>query len=246
MRTVRRALVIALLSVAVLRPATADAEEQVPAVVTASDAWVDYGKAGSVSVTVGADGAAAPGEVTARLGDRVLGTAVLDDGVGAIEIPARALLPRAAPYELTVAYAGDGAVAGGTDTAELKVRRGRVFVWATVTPKRLTAGEDRVSAIVEILNVDGLPRSGVVTLSAKGAGSRSTAIQGGRATLRLPPFRAIGHRTVVVGYGGSTLLRPARAVYEVVVVPRSRGSRVLLARNVSQGSRSARNRPPTS
>lgn len=214
--------------------------------VTAANAWVDYGKVATVRVTVAADGAAPTGEVIASLGDRVLGSAVLEDGAGAIAIPARALLPRAAPYELTVTYAGDGAVAGGTDTAELKVRRGRALVWATVTPRRLTVGEDRVTAVVEILNSDGVPRSGVVTLSAKGAGSRRAAIQGGRATLRLPPFRSTGDRTVVLVYGGSTLLRPARRTYAVRVVRSGGGRSAALWRSAMSGSHSVWTRPSSS
>lgn len=218
----RRALVFALLVAAASAPVRAGAGEQAPSVVTASDAWVDYGKPARVRVTVAADGAVPTGEVTASLGDQVLGTGTLADGSGVIPVPARALLPRTTPYEVTVAYGGDGTVAGGTDTIAFRVRRAHVYVWGIVTPRRLTVGEDRVKAVVEILNFDGVPRSGVVTLSAKGAGSRSAEIQGGRATLRLPPFRSGGRRTVVVRYGGSALLRPARADYEVVVVDSSR------------------------
>lgn len=235
-----------LLSAVLLTPGAARAGEQATAVVTAADAWVDYGKVGRIRVTVAADGATPTGEVTASLGDRVLGSGDLEDGRAVIEIPARALPPHTTPYELTVSYGGDATVPSGTDTAALKVRRGRVFVWAIVTPRRLAVGEDRVTAVVEILNNDGVPRSGVVTLSAKGAGSRSAAIQGGRATLRLPPFRSTGEKKVVVRYGGSSLLRRARVVYAVVVVGSPRETwvpRVRRARSAIQGNRSALKRP---
>jgi len=187
-------------------------------VVTAADAWVDYGRSARLRVTVSADGGTPTGAVTARLGDRTLGSADLDDGSAVVAVPARALLPRATPYPVTVTYDGDGEVAAGEDAAALKVRRGRVIVWATVTPRRPVVREGRVSAVVEVLNADGVARAGTVRLSAKGAGVRRAPLRGGRATLRLPPFRSRGPRNVVVAYGGSALLRPARATYRVRVV----------------------------
>lgn len=208
---------VALLSAALVSFAPARAGEPAAAVVTAADAWVDYGRVASLSVTVAADGATPTGEATATLGDRELGTAALEDGSGTIDVAARALAPRAAPYVVTVSYAGDGVVSAGSDTAELKVRRGRVIVWATVTPRRAEVGEDRVTAVVEILNTDGVQRTGRVTLSAR-VGSDSDTLQGGRAFLKLPPFRRTGLRQVVLAYGGSALLRPARATYEVQAV----------------------------
>lgn len=241
MRSVGRALVTGLLGAVLLVPGPAGAGERVSPVVTAADAWVDYGKVGLVSVTVAAEGATPTGEVTARLGDRVLGTGELVDGAAVVEVPARALLPRATPYDLTVSYAGSATVAGGTDDAALKVRRGRALVWATVTPRRVAVGEGRVTAVVEVLNGDGVPRAGVVKLSAAGAGSRSAAIQGGRATLRLPPFGSAGEKTVVVGYAGSTLLRPARATYAVLAVA-SAPTPARLSRIAIRGSHSVRTR----
>ena len=62
------------------------------------------------------------------------------------------------------------------------------------------------------------PRAGTVTASARGAGSGSDALHGGRATIRPPVFTRTGRKTVVIRYGGSQFLAPARQRRAVRVV----------------------------
>jgi len=97
----------------------------VPTIV-APDRTTVYGRPVSFPVTVTADGVTPSGEVTLTYGDRMFSSATLDrHGRATLWVPARSLRPDRTPYQLTIAYSGDAAVAGGSITVELIVRRGR-------------------------------------------------------------------------------------------------------------------------
>lgn len=190
--------------------------------VTAGDATVVYGRAGTtMTVTVdapGSDDIVPTGEVELRSGDAVPLTEDLAGGSARVEIPPRWLAPRATPHPVTVLYDGDGEVAPGSGTAEITVQRTPVVLLTTVTPRRPTVRQTRVKVIVEVVNAYGVPRAGTVTATARDAGSRSDTLVGGRVTLRLPAFTTTGRKTVVVRYGGSRYLLPARQRMPVRVV----------------------------
>lgn len=192
--------------------------EAVPT-VTASDATMVYGRSAPITVTVAADGVTPTGSVEILSGDLVLAEGDLTaDGTVRVTIPARTLVPRAASYDLVVDYSGDEDVAPGSGIAEVTVHRTPVTLLTTVTPTRPAVGETRVKVIVEVVNAYGVPRSGTVKAWSRDAGSRSGTIQGGRVTLRLPVFTSTGRKTVVIRYGGSRLLAPARHGKAVRVV----------------------------
>lgn len=91
-----------------------------PSTVSAEDVTVVYSKERpEIPVTVTADGVVPTGTVEVLDGDRVLGTATLSDGSAVVVLPKKSL--KRGTYELTVSYAGDDAVAGGTTTVTVRV-----------------------------------------------------------------------------------------------------------------------------
>ena len=91
--------------------------------VTGTDTTVAVDESTTMRVRVTAPGVVPTGRVTLRVGDVVLGTGELTNGVTNARIRAGRLPASATPYDVTIAYSGDDRVRGGTGTAQLRVTR---------------------------------------------------------------------------------------------------------------------------
>ncbi|MFC7359396.1 ExeM/NucH family extracellular endonuclease [Nocardioides astragali] len=89
--------------------------------VTATAARIQYGKAGSVTVSVAPS--SATGNVTVSLGGEVLGSTTLDSGAGTVILSKRSL--PVGKHTLTLSYSGDVEHTASTGSVTVTVVRGR-------------------------------------------------------------------------------------------------------------------------
>jgi 5'-nucleotidase len=89
--------------------------------VVGTDTTVSFTAAGSMQVTVSAPGVVPTGRVTLKVGDVVLGTGTLSNGVATAAIGRGRLPASETPYDVTISYSGDAFVKTGTGTAHLTV-----------------------------------------------------------------------------------------------------------------------------
>jgi surface-anchored protein len=162
---------------------------------------VRYGQAATITVGVQAPGTTPGGQVSIVRDGRSLAQGVLDGGTISLRLPPT--LP-VGPQTLSVAYAGDDAVAPAATTVALEVRKARATLRASVAGRKLRA---RVS-------VTGTQPTGAVTVRE---GRRTVArgsLASGQATIALPRL-AEGRHRLRVTYAGSTTVAAATATLTV-------------------------------
>ncbi|KQW43007.1 hypothetical protein ASC77_22165 [Nocardioides sp. Root1257] len=186
------------------------------ATVSADDDAVVYGKAAAVPVQVSADGATPTGTVTLRSGTTVVGTGTLSGGRATVAIAAKSLDP--GRTTLTVEYAGDDTVDGGSATATLTVTQARSSLSKpSVTPGKVVVKKTRAVLTVKV-GAAGVSPTGKVTITGGGIAKQTVMVRGGKAVVRLPVFRTTGAKSLTVTYLGDRFVSGDTAKVTVKVV----------------------------
>jgi M6 family metalloprotease-like protein len=169
-----------------------------------------YGSASSVDVTVaGITGGATPsGQVTLQEGSTTIGAAVTLDGSGKTSITLPATYP-VGSHTLTVSYAGDSSYAAATSALGATVTAATPTVTAQHAPTPSTYGSASAVNVTVAGVTGGAMPSGQVTLMEGAAALGSATLNGGTATIALPPTMTVGTHDLTVSYTGSTAYRPA-------------------------------------
>ncbi|TCI98730.1 Ig-like domain-containing protein [Aeromicrobium sp. IC_218] len=156
------------------------------------------GRAGAVTATVNAQGAAAAGTVTVRRGASVVGSARLSAaGRNSVRVPVRAL--PAGAQSLTVSYSGSSTVKGRSTTLRVNVAKARASVAAKAG--RIRKGKGTVGATVR---APGLRPTGTVVVRAgRKVVGRAKVGGSGRVSVRVKGVPR-GTRRLTVAYGGSS------------------------------------------
>ncbi|KRB73017.1 hypothetical protein ASE01_19765 [Nocardioides sp. Root190] len=180
---------------------------------------IEYGKVGTINVTVTAPGtSAAGGPVTLRIGSSVIGTGTVAlNGVARISIAARIVKPSTSLYAVTATYGGNAGVGTGTGTGPLTVVKGAVKM-TYVHSDPIRVNRTRTTVTVRVSNASGLAANGTVTIAATGVGSITVKLVDGRATTKLPLFRTRGKKTLVVRYNGSSALAGLKLSKTITVI----------------------------
>jgi hypothetical protein len=156
------------------------------------------GRAGAVTATIDAKGAAATGTVTIKRGSTVVGSARLTGANrNTVRVPVRAL--PAGTQTLTVAYGGSSTVTARSTSLRVAVAKARASV--SVRAGRIRKGKGTVTATVRATGVR--PTGTVVVRSSGKVVGRAKLGSSGRVTVRLTGVPR-GKRTLTVAYGGSS------------------------------------------
>ncbi|MBJ7354416.1 MAG: Ig-like domain repeat protein [Thermoleophilaceae bacterium] len=167
---------------------------------TLAAATVAAGQPGSLSVGVSAPGIpGAGGAVTVALNGSTL-PAVLVGGSASVALPT---LTKAGQYPITVTYAGDSLVEGGSATVVLTVKKVAPSLSVKLTKSTVTAGAKASAAVT--LTASGLTVDGVVSVSFRGKTVKAV-VTGGVAKLKLPAATKVGKFKLKFNYAGSDSL----------------------------------------
>jgi 5'-nucleotidase len=154
-------------------------------------------------------------EVVVRIGDRGIGSAVLDNTVGSqpydntgsatvtFDLPVR--LP-VGPTTITL-Y---GKRTGTEISVPLTIRKGTVSLERSVSPHRIIKGETHPVVTVGVTNKHGVPTHGTVTVWARGIDAVTAKVRQGVATIRLDAFAHAGDKVLKIEYSGNGRLEGKR------------------------------------
>ena len=188
-------------------PAVEPDPEPAPTSVSVSPVSVVYGQVASLRVRVaGAD----EGVVSTVVGGRKVSARVDAAGRAVLALPRRSLAPGA--HTLRVSYAGTADLAASSATVRVSVSRARAVV-AVAVPSQVKAG--RVLTVKARVSASAVSVTGRVTVALGGV--RVSAVRrvldDGMVTVsfRVPRRTAPGLKRVVVSYGGSAYVVPAKA-----------------------------------
>jgi Leucine-rich repeat (LRR) protein len=175
---------------------------------------VGYGRSGPVEVQVTGGGASQPtGLVTLRDGDRVVGSAQLNQGAATVTVPASVL--SAGVNLFTVEYAGDSAYNASSMPVMVDVDQAASRLSAK--PTGPVTARKRVPLRISLSAPPGVSRSGLVTVLAAGK-TVTVPVVNGRATVRLL-FKAAGTAKVHLSYAGSAQLSGSTDTVKIKVKP---------------------------
>ncbi|MEZ0577231.1 family 78 glycoside hydrolase catalytic domain [Nocardioides sp. MH1] len=173
------------------------------ATVSVNEADMAYGLAGTLPVSVSADGFVPTGWVVLTSGGTTVGSGQLVDGSTAARLFAKRLAP--GTHDVTVSYLGDGSVAPASATVQVTVTKAAPRIVRT-----RTVGEygDATSIPVRV-TASGVTPTGTVELTVGDQVLGSGALVDGQASVdvdlsALPP--ASTAYTVVVHYSGDDLV----------------------------------------
>jgi len=170
--------------------------------VSATDVSVQYGKAATVTVTVGAPNGLTPtGTVTIRNGGTTLGTGAVSGGKAMITLPAGSL--PAGANVLTAEYGGDANLGAGTDSFTVTVSKATSKTKADVKPDNLTP-KKKVKLTVEVKVVNGLEATGQVKITV-GGDTVTRTLKNGELELNLGKFDQGTHKVKVVYLGTANI-----------------------------------------
>ncbi|WP_183094159.1 ExeM/NucH family extracellular endonuclease [Nocardioides stalactiti] len=198
-----------------VKPGTATAtlvvSKATPTVV-GTNRTMEYGTASTMNVRVNAAGVVPTGRVVLKVGDVVLGTGTLADGVASATIAAKRV--PVGTHTVTITYAGDELVKPGTATATLTVTKATPTV--TGTNKTIRFGTS--TTMLVRVKATGVVPTGRVVLTSNGVTLGAADLVDGAATVnvagnRLPasatPYdvtiRYAGDGSVKTGTGTATL-----------------------------------------
>ncbi|PJI95035.1 family 43 glycosylhydrolase [Luteimicrobium subarcticum] len=179
----------------------------------ASSSSATYGKSVKVTVKVSGTGGIPSGTVRVTEGKTLVGSAKLVSGRATVSVSSALAV---GPHALVVAYSGDKAFAGSSDTVTVKVAKASSSTSVSVSPKAPT----HVQRATVTAKVSTAKPSGTVTVTvthkvAVKQGKATTTVtrtvvssrvalsSNGTASLRLPQL-AKGTYTVKVAYAGSS------------------------------------------
>ncbi|ROP34575.1 Ig-like domain repeat protein [Pseudokineococcus lusitanus] len=147
-----------------------------------------------------ASGVAATGEVTVRVGDRVVAAGPASTTGRTVTLP---LLPVGA-HDVVVSYAGDRSTLPSATTLRVVVAKDAATLDVDPPSSPTTAGGQ---AVVARVSAGGGPATGVVRLVVDGRTTTKVALADGEARLLLPRLPA-GAQTVSVSYDGTAGTSP--------------------------------------
>jgi len=161
-------------------------------------------------------------EIAVMLGDRQIGSATLDNTVGTVpnddtgSASVVADLPNRTPVGRTRLRLV-GAETGTEVFVPLVVRKGAAQISRSVRPHPIIKGETRPVVTVNLVNADGVPVRGTVTVWARGIGAFTAPVRRGTAVLRLDRFQRAGEKVLKIRYSGSDLLVAKRTQKKIRV-----------------------------
>lgn len=169
--------------------------------LVAADATVTFGSGVDVEVTLLSGGAVVPRATAAAVvGETKLPVMIDASGVGALSIPAAALVP--GRQAVTVSYAGDSTHEAGTATLTVDVAPATAAVQLTLTPQ----ADGRTVATAAVSTNTLVDSPGLVQFTLDGTALGGVALATGAATMYLPAGLPLGDHAVAVSF---TPTRPA-------------------------------------
>ncbi|WP_426245980.1 ExeM/NucH family extracellular endonuclease [Nocardioides sp. LHG3406-4] len=177
--------------------------------VTGTASPFEFGRAGSVHVTVAP--ASATGDVEVRDGDTVLGTGTLSGGQTTVQLPAGSLPVGA--HELTLVYSGDSTHAAATGSVTVTVVKQRPTISAELDAAA-QAGKKGGHLVVTV-DAEGFTPTGTVVVVGEDTFGVAS-LRDGVARVALPKLKK-GDHYFAVGYLGDGRTREAATVVRVRV-----------------------------
>jgi 5'-nucleotidase len=151
-------------------------------------------------------------EVEVRLGNKLLGSAALDntvtdevyDNTGKATVDVE--LPANTPGgQATLRLVGKDT--GTVARVAVWVKKGAATVTAGSRPAHPVKGKTKVKVPVKVTSADGISVAGKVKITGKGFKAITAKLENGKVTITLPKFSSAGKKTLTVKYLGSAQLK---------------------------------------